>query len=164
VGKSVFSTSDGLTVTASLYRAPPDAVAKADAAATPDADRKVLARFSVTGDDKAKAEADRLQARLAGWTYQLGAWKQKSLVPSLDDLKAPAPAAASAGAAPAAPSIATPAAPSFASPGTPPGMPSIVNPNAPAAPPPTAPTAPSSTAPAAGSTPPQATAGTGTKP
>ncbi|HTB41994.1 MAG TPA: DUF4340 domain-containing protein [Acetobacteraceae bacterium] len=164
VGKSVFSTSDGLTVTASLYRAPPDAVAKADAAATPDADRKVLARFSVTGDDKAKAEADRLQARLAGWTYQLGAWKQKSLVPSLDDLKAPAPAAASAGAAPAAPSIATPAAPSFASPGTPPGTPSIVNPNAPAAPPPTAPTAPSSTAPAAGSTPPQATAGTGTKP
>lgn len=106
IGKSVFTTSDGLTVTASVYRAPPDAAAKVDAAARPDADRDVLARFSVTGDDKAKAEADRLQARLAGWTFLLGAWKQKSLVPSLEDLKAPAPekpaAPASPGTAPAA--------------------------------------------------------------
>jgi hypothetical protein len=157
VGKSVFSTSDGLTVTASVYRAPPDAAAKADAAATPDADRKVLARFSVTGDDKAKAEADRLQARLAGWTYQLGAWKQKSLVPSLDDLKASTAAAAPAGAAPAAPTVATPTAPSFATP----SEPSITTPTAPAAPPPAA---PSGTAPATGSTPPHSGAGTGTKP
>lgn len=107
VGKSVFSTSDGLTVTASVYRAPPGPTAK------PEADRDLLARFSVTGDDKAKAEADRMQARLAGWTYQLGAWKQKSLVPSLDDLKAAAPAAPAAappGFAPAAPGSA-PAAP-----------------------------------------------------
>ncbi|MGA3403272.1 MAG: DUF4340 domain-containing protein [Acetobacteraceae bacterium] len=101
VGKSVFSTSDGLTVTASVYRAPPDAAAKPDAVAKPDADRDVLARFSVTGDDKAKAEADRLQARLAGWTYRLGGWKQKSLVPSLEDLKAPAPEK------PAAPAVET---------------------------------------------------------
>ncbi len=102
VGKSVFSTSDGLTVTASVFRAPPDAAAKADAVAKPDADRDVLARFDVTGDAKAKAEADRLQARLAGWTYQLGGWKQKSLVPSLEDLKAPAPEK------PAAPTVAVP--------------------------------------------------------
>jgi hypothetical protein len=91
LGKSVFTTSDGLTVTASLYRAPPSAAAKLAAAATPDADRDVLARFSVTGSDKVKAEADRLQARLAGWTYQLGSWKQNSLVPSLQDLQAAAP-------------------------------------------------------------------------
>jgi hypothetical protein len=113
VGKSVFTTSDGLTVTASVYRAPPAAAAKPDAAATPAApDRDVLAQFSVTGDDKAKAEADRLQARLAGWTYQLGSWKQKSLVPSIEDLKAPAPER------PAAPTdIAPGAAPATSLPG-----------------------------------------------
>jgi hypothetical protein len=117
IGNSVFTTSDGLTVTASVYRATPVAAAKPDAAATPDADRDVFARFGVTGNDKAKAEADRLQARLAGWTYQLGAWKQKSLVPSLEDLKAPAPekpaapAAAPPGAAPAAGTAAPGSAP-----------------------------------------------------
>lgn len=99
IGKSVFSTTDGLTVTASIYRAPPDAAAKPDAVAKPDADRQIIARFSVTGDDKAKAEADRLQAKLAGWTYLLGAWKQKSLVPSLEDLKSPAPEKPAASAA-----------------------------------------------------------------
>ncbi len=111
IGTAVFSTSDGLTVTASVYRAPLDPTAKADAVAKPEADRDVLAQFSVTGTDKAKAEADRLQARLAGWTYELGGWKQTSLVPSLADLKAPAPekpagaaaeAPAAAGTAPAA--------------------------------------------------------------
>jgi hypothetical protein len=45
----------------------------------------------VTGSDKAKAEADKLNARLAGWTYQLGSWKQKALVPTMDELKAPPP-------------------------------------------------------------------------
>jgi hypothetical protein len=99
LGKAVFTTSDGLTVTASVYRAPPDATTK------PAADRDVLARFSVTGDAKVKAEADRMQAHLAGWTYQIGAWKQKSLVPSLDDLKAAAPAK------PAEPAAASPAEP-----------------------------------------------------
>ncbi|HVC62513.1 MAG TPA: DUF4340 domain-containing protein [Acetobacteraceae bacterium] len=96
IGRTVFSTSDGLTVTASVYRAPPGP------APTPAADRDLLARFSVTGDVKAKAEADRLEARLTGWTYQLGEWKQKSLVPSLEDLKAAAPEK------PAAPAVATP--------------------------------------------------------
>jgi Domain of unknown function (DUF4340) len=105
VGKSMFTTSDGLTVTAVVYRAPPTPTAGLDAVATPDADRDVLARFSVTGSDKAKAEADRLQTRLAGWTYQLGGWKQKSLVPSLQDLQAAAPEKP-----PAAPPVSAPAA------------------------------------------------------
>jgi hypothetical protein len=39
-----------------------------------------------------KAEADKLNARLAGWTYQIGSWKEKSLVPTIDDLKAEEPA------------------------------------------------------------------------
>ena len=97
IGTAVFSTGDGLTVTATVYPTPPDASAK------PAADRDVLARFSAAGTGKAKPEADRLQGRLAGWTYELGAWKQKSLVPSLDDLQAPPPAPAQPAAAGARP-------------------------------------------------------------
>ncbi len=171
VGKSVFCTSDGLTVTASMYRAAPNAGSKPDGTAKPgddttpgtaakpdsdttsgaaakpdgnatsggttkpDADREVFARFSVTGNDKAKTEADRLQARLAGWTYQLGAWKQKSLVPSLDDLKAPAAeksAPATDAPAPAAADVPSVAAAPTGPDGTPaPSAPAV--PSAPAA-------------------------------
>ncbi len=75
IGQSVYTTSDGLAVTATVFKGEKD----------------IWARFSATGSDKTKDEANKLNARLAGWTYQLGAWKQKALVPSLDDLKAPAP-------------------------------------------------------------------------
>jgi hypothetical protein len=75
IGQSVYTTSDGLTVTATVFKGEKD----------------IWARFAATGNDKTKDEADKLNARLAGWTYQLGAWKQKALVPSLDDLKAPQP-------------------------------------------------------------------------
>lgn len=75
VGQSVFTTSDGLSVTATVFKGEKD----------------IWARFAATGSDKTKDEADKLNARLAGWTYQLGGWKQKALVPSLDDLKSPAP-------------------------------------------------------------------------
>ncbi|HTW69894.1 MAG TPA: DUF4340 domain-containing protein [Acetobacteraceae bacterium] len=94
IGTSVFTTSDGLTVTASVYKAPQ----KANAA--PDMDHEVLAQFAVTGDGKTKAEADRLRARLSGWTYELGSWKESSLVPSLADLTtAPSARPADSGAA-----------------------------------------------------------------
>ena len=75
VGQSVYTTSDGLAVTATVFKG----------------DKDIWARFAATGSDKTKDEADKLNARLAGWTYQLGSWKQKALVPSLDDLKAAAP-------------------------------------------------------------------------
>ena len=53
------------------------------------AEKDVWARFSAEATaGKAKAEADRLNARLAGWTYEIGSWKEKSLVPTMDDLKA----------------------------------------------------------------------------
>jgi uncharacterized protein DUF4340 len=71
-GQSVFTTTDGLAVTATVFKGEKD----------------IWARFAVTGGDQVKAEMDRLNARVAGWTYQLGGWKQKSLAPSLDDLKA----------------------------------------------------------------------------
>ena len=92
IGQSVYTTSDGLSVTATVFKGGKD----------------IWARFAATGSDKSKGEADKLNARLSGWTYQLGDWKQKALVPSLDDLKAPPPpekpaAEAPSGSSPAAP-------------------------------------------------------------
>jgi hypothetical protein len=76
-GHAVFTTSDGLAVTVTVLHA----------------DKDVWARFVVSGSSgKAKAEATALNGRVAGWTYQIGSWKEKSLVPTLDDLKAEAPA------------------------------------------------------------------------
>lgn len=75
VGQSVFTTSDGLAITATVFKG----------------DKDIWVRFAAVGNDKTKDEADKLNERIAGWTYQLGAWKQKSLVPSVDDLKAPPP-------------------------------------------------------------------------
>ncbi len=75
-GHALFTTDDGLAVRVTVLHA----------------DKDVWARFAVSGGDKVRAEADRLNKRLAGWTYQIGGWKEKSLVPSLDDLKAEEPA------------------------------------------------------------------------
>ena len=75
IGQSVYTTSDGLAVTATVFKGEKD----------------IWARFAATGRDKTKDEADKLNARLAGWTYQLGSWKQKALVPTLDDLKSAPP-------------------------------------------------------------------------
>ena len=75
--RAVFSTTDGLVVTVRVLQA----------------DNKIWARFNTTASsDKTKAEADRLNSRLSGWTYEIGAWKEKSLVPTMDDLKAEQPA------------------------------------------------------------------------
>jgi hypothetical protein len=76
VAESVFTRDDGLAVTVRVLHAGKD----------------VWTRFAAAGPDKVKDEADKLNARLAGWNYQLGAWKEKALAPSLDDLKAPPPA------------------------------------------------------------------------
>ena len=71
-GHAVFTATDGLAVTVTLFHA----------------DKDVWARFAASGTP----EADKLNARLAGWFYQIGAWKEKSLVPTIDDLKAEIPA------------------------------------------------------------------------
>jgi hypothetical protein len=72
-GHAVFTTTDGLAVTVTLFHA----------------DKDVWARFAVAGTP----EAGKLNAKLNGWFYQIGAWKEKSLVPTIDDLKAETPAA-----------------------------------------------------------------------
>jgi hypothetical protein len=93
-GHAVFTTSDGLVVTATVFHA----------------DKDLWARFTVTGADKSKAEADRLAARLTGWSYQIGSWKEKSLVPALDDLKAAPEKPAPESPPPEAPAAEAPAA------------------------------------------------------
>jgi hypothetical protein len=95
IGQTVFTMSDGMTVTATVFQGGKD----------------IWVRFAAAGTDKTKDEADKLNTRLAGWTYQLGAWKQKALVPALDDLLAPPEKAApvpAPEAAPAPPTIEAP--------------------------------------------------------
>jgi hypothetical protein len=99
-GQAVFTTLDGLVVKVTLLHA----------------DKDVWARFAVSGPDKVKAEADRLSARLAGWSYQVPSWKEKSLVPAIDDLKAAEPPAPAPVAAHPAPEPEVPAAPEVAAP------------------------------------------------
>lgn len=90
LGEGVFTTTDGLTITASLFKA----------------EKAVFARFTITGDDKAKDEATRLTARLSGWTYQLGEWKRANIAPTLADLKKTEdPPAQPTAEPPAAPSV-----------------------------------------------------------
>jgi len=93
VGHATFQTSDGLAIKATVFHA----------------DKQVWARFAASGEPK--PEVDKLNARLAGWTFELGNWKEKSLVPTLDDLKAAEPAKPAAGAAAHAPASPMPAAP-----------------------------------------------------
>jgi len=95
VGHSVFTTNDGLVVNVTMLHA----------------DNDVWARFAVSKtDDKAKVEAERLGARLAGWTYQIGSWKEKALAPTLDDLKAAEPPSPAPQAMPVPPGRMGPAA------------------------------------------------------
>jgi hypothetical protein len=86
VGTAEITTSDGTVIDATVFRAGKD----------------IWAQFAVRGDS---AEAKRLAARVAGWTYQVGSWKEKAFVPTLDELKASEPAK------PEPPAVAPPAEP-----------------------------------------------------
>ena len=123
IGTSDITLNDGTEVHVEVFAVtPPDAkVADAKVADAKAADakgatagtaeaREIWARFEVHG---ASEVATRLAARVQGWTYQLGSWKEKSFLPVLDELKAEekAPAAAAPALAPASAPEAAPAAP-----------------------------------------------------
>ena len=74
-GEAVFSTSDGLEIGVTIHHL----------------DKDSWTIFKVTAPDRNKPEAERLNAKLAGWAFQTGLWKDKALVPSIEDLKAPPP-------------------------------------------------------------------------
>jgi hypothetical protein len=75
IGEAVFTTSDGLDIKVTVHHL----------------DKTSWTQIAVSAADRNKPEAERLNARLSGWAFETGAWKDKSLVPSLDDLKAPPP-------------------------------------------------------------------------
>lgn len=74
-GEAVFTTFDGLDIAVTVYHL----------------DKDSWTRFAVTAPERGKPEAERLNAKLSNWAFETGAWKDKSLIPSLDDLKAPPP-------------------------------------------------------------------------
>ena len=69
--------------------------------------KDIWVQLAVRGESE---EAKKLAARVTGWAYQLGAWKEKAFVPALDDLKAEEPPAPAAAAAPAPAAEIAPAA------------------------------------------------------
>jgi hypothetical protein len=71
IGRSVFTTSDGLKIEAVLNKSGND----------------VWARFSASGDGAAKAQAEKMNARTQGWAYDLMAWKEQALAPTLKQLE-----------------------------------------------------------------------------
>ena len=95
IGTATITLTDGTAVEVTVF-----AAAKPDAKDA--ADKAIWTRYAVRGNSE---EAKRLAARLQGWAYEVGSWKEKSFVPTLDDLKAEAPPAAAAvpQAAPATP-------------------------------------------------------------
>jgi hypothetical protein len=91
IGTASFTLTGGLVVNVTTFKGAKDIWARFTASAS---DAK---------DSTAKDEAAKLNARLDGWTYQLGSWKEASLTPDLDALKAAPPATPAAPAAPATP-------------------------------------------------------------
>jgi hypothetical protein len=75
IGEAVFTTSDGLDITVTVHHL----------------EKNSWTQIAVAAPERNKPEAERLNAKLSGWAFETGAWKDKSLVPSLDDLKAPPP-------------------------------------------------------------------------
>jgi hypothetical protein len=75
IGTARIVTKDGMTITVTVYKANKD----------------IWIRLAATGDGPAKATAEAVNKRTAGWTFQIGSWKEAALVPTIDDLKAAAP-------------------------------------------------------------------------
>jgi hypothetical protein len=72
IGTAVHTLADGTGITTTVFRA----------------DKDIWITLSASGETEAARE---LNARTKGWTYQVGAWKEKSFTPTLDDLKASEP-------------------------------------------------------------------------
>ncbi len=93
-GHSVFTTTNGMTVAITVFHPSVTDPSK------PTGDRHILVRFEVAGTGKSESQASRLEHKLSGWTYTLGAWKEHALLPSVATLKASDDTAAHAGAKP----------------------------------------------------------------
>ena len=68
-------TADGMKVTVTVNKSGPD----------------IWLQLAATGDGTAQQEAAALDAKVKDWAYQVAAWKEQALVPTMDDLKAREP-------------------------------------------------------------------------
>lgn len=75
VGTADLTTTDGMKVKVTVNKSGPD----------------IWVQLAASGDGKAQKDAAALDAKVKGWAYQVGAWKEQTLVPTLDELKAPEP-------------------------------------------------------------------------
>ena len=76
IGEAVYTLTDGVRITVTVARA----------------DKDIWVQLAAAGDGDAAKPAAALQAGFTGWAFQLGAWKEKSFLPVMDDLKAEEPA------------------------------------------------------------------------
>jgi hemin uptake protein HemP len=96
LGQSIYATKDGLTVTLALSKD----------------GEKLWAHITAAGTGSATAEASRLNAKLGGWDYEIGDYRQHALLPTLDELKPAAPpASATPSSSPAPDATASPTHP-----------------------------------------------------
>lgn len=72
VGTARHTLADGTVIVTKVFRA----------------DKEIWLQVAAEGSGDIAKD---LQARTAGWAYQVGAWKEKSFTPTLDDLKAAEP-------------------------------------------------------------------------
>ena len=111
VGTATITLTDGTAVDVTVFGA-----TKAKADPGEPAGKDIWTQFAVRGESD---EAKKLSARVKGWAYLVGTWKEKAFVPVVDDLKeaekaVPAsvvPPAPAAEVAPPAPPSATEVAP-----------------------------------------------------
>jgi hypothetical protein len=75
LGRSVLTTTDGVALTVDVFKG----------------DKDIWVKLNAAGSGDAAKPAGEIQARVGKWAYQVGAWKEKAFIPTLDDLKAEEP-------------------------------------------------------------------------
>src|SRR6185437_11562583 len=75
IGTAHIVTKDGMAVDVTVFKAGKD----------------IWVQLAASGDGAAKAAAEALEKRVAGWSFQIGAWKEAAFVPAMDDIKAAEP-------------------------------------------------------------------------
>lgn len=95
LGTARIQAKDGLVVVVTVFKS----------------GKQIWIRLAATGEGAAGAEAAALNKRTAGWSFQVGEWKEAAFVPRLADLAAPPPDKPAAAPAPTPPAPTPPAAP-----------------------------------------------------
>jgi hypothetical protein len=76
LGQATFTTTDGVAISVAVNQA----------------DKDIWLHLTATGEGPAKPAAANFAEKWDRWAFQVGDWKARALVPTMDDLKAAAPA------------------------------------------------------------------------